>query len=122
MFAGHLETYIKKAEIMSLAEVKDDIAIAICPPDINDNILVAQAADELLNITGVQASFVIAKINDSVFISARSFGDINVQVILETLGGGGHMTMAGTKLQNISIEDAKEKLQNAIYEYLGEGE
>src|SRR3712207_2992688 len=122
MFAGHLETYIKKAEIMSLAEVKDDIAIAICPPDINDNILVAQAADELLNITGVQASFVIAKINNSVFISARSFGDINVQVILETLGGGGHMTMAGTKLQNISIEEAKEKLQNAIYEYLGEGE
>ncbi|KGM96124.1 delta-lactam-biosynthetic de-N-acetylase [Clostridium novyi A str. 4552] len=122
MFAGHLDTYIKKAEIMSLAEVKDDIAIATCPPDIKDNILVAQAADELLNITGVQASFVIAKINDDVFISARSFGDINVQVILETLGGGGHMTMAGTKLQNISVEDAKEKLQNAIYKYLGEGE
>ncbi|EDS76944.1 DHH subfamily 1 protein [Clostridium botulinum C str. Eklund] len=122
MFAGHLDTYIKKAEIMSLAEVKDDIAIATCPPDIKDNILVAQAADELLNITGVQASFVIAKINDDVFISARSFGDINVQVILETLGGGGHMTMAGTKLQNISMKDAKEKLQNAIYKYLGEGE
>ncbi|WP_085829009.1 DHH family phosphoesterase [Clostridium massiliodielmoense] len=122
MFAGHLDTYIKKAEIMSLAEVKDDIAIATCPPDIKDNILVAQAADELLNITGVQASFVIAKINDDVFISARSFGDINVQVILETLGGGGHMTMAGTKLQNISMKDAKKKLQNAIYKYLGEGE
>ncbi|MCD3351097.1 DHH family phosphoesterase [Clostridium botulinum D/C] len=122
MFAGHLETYIKKAEVMSLAEVKDDIAITLCPPDIRDNILVAQVADELLNITGVQASFVLAKINDDVVISARSFGDINVQVILESLGGGGHMTMAGAKLQNISIDEAKSKLQGVIYKYLGEGE
>ncbi|AYF53933.1 DHH family phosphoesterase [Clostridium novyi] len=122
MFAGHLETYIKKAEIMSLAEIKDDIAITLCPPDIKDNILIAQVADELLNITGIQASFVLAKINDDVVISARSFGDINVQVILESLGGGGHMTMAGAKLQHISIDKAKSKLQDVIYKYLGEGE
>ncbi|QGU96736.1 DHH family phosphoesterase [Clostridium bovifaecis] len=122
MFAGHLETYLKKAEIMSLAEVKNDIAITLCPPDIKDNVLAAQVADELLNITGVQASFVLVKIEDEVFISGRSFGDINVQVILETLGGGGHMTIAGTKLKNVSIDEAKEKLQDAIDKYLREGE
>ncbi|PRR71122.1 DHH family phosphoesterase [Clostridium thermopalmarium] len=122
MFADHLETYLKKAELISLAEVKNDIAIVICPPDIKDNVLAAQVADELLNITGVQASFVLVKIGNEVFISGRSFGDINVQVILETLGGGGHMTIAGTKMNNVSMDEAKEKLQNAIDKYLREGE
>ncbi|MFU0824520.1 DHH family phosphoesterase [Clostridium sp.] len=122
MFADHLETYLKKAELISLAEVKNDIAIVLCPPDIKDNVLAAQVADELLNITGVQASFVLVKIGDEVFISGRSFGDINVQVILETLGGGGHITIAGTKMSNVSMDEAKEKLQNAIDEYLREGE
>ena len=122
MFAGQLETYLKRAEIISLAEVNNDIAIAICPPDIRDNVLAAQVADELLNITGVQASFVLAKIEGEVFISGRSFGNINVQVILEVLGGGGHMTIAGAKLKNVSIEEAKEQLQKAIYKYLREGE
>lgn len=122
MFAVHLQTYIKKAEIMSLAKVKNDIAIALCPPDIKDTVLAAQVADELLNVTDIQASFVIVKIDDEIFISGRSFGNINVQVILETLGGGGHMTIAGASLKNISIDEAKEKLQNAIDKYLREGE
>lgn len=122
MFAGQLETYLKRAEIISEAEVNNDIAIAICPPDIRDNVLAAQVADELLNITGVQASFVLAKIDSEVFISGRSFGNINVQVILEVLGGGGHMTIAGAKLKDVSIEEAKEQLQKAIYKYLREGE
>jgi c-di-AMP phosphodiesterase-like protein len=122
MFAGHLETYLKKAEIMSAAEVNNDIAIAICPPDIKDNILAAQVADELLNITGVQASFVLAKIDNEVFMSGRSFGDINVQVILEELGGGGHMTIAGAKIKDISIDEAKEQLKQAVDKYLREGE
>ncbi|MEA4825197.1 MAG: DHHA1 domain-containing protein, partial [Clostridium sp.] len=60
--------------------------------------------------------------DDEVFISGRSFGDINVQVILETLGGGGHMTIAGAKLKGVSIEEAKEQLQQAIDKYLREGE
>jgi c-di-AMP phosphodiesterase-like protein len=122
MFAGHLETYLKKAEIMSAAEVNNDIAIAICPPDIKDNVLAAQVADELLNITGVQASFVLAKIDNEVFMSGRSFGDINVQVILEELGGGGHMTIAGAKIKDSSIDKAKEQLKQAIDKYLREGE
>lgn len=85
-------------------------------------LLVAQAADELLNITGIQASFVFVKIKDEVFISARSLGDINVQIILEGLGGGGHMTMAGAKLESVTIDEAIEKLDEAINEYTEESE
>ncbi|MCY6372251.1 DHH family phosphoesterase [Clostridium ganghwense] len=122
MFASDLESYLKRAKIMSLAKIENNISITVCPPEIQDNVLAAQVADELLNITGVQASFVLVKIKDEVFISGRSFGDINVQLILETLGGGGHLTIAGTKLNNVSIDEAKEKLKHAIDKYLREGE
>ena len=73
--------------------------------------LAAQAADELLNITGIQASFVLVKIEEEVFISGRSLGDINVQLILESLGGGGHMTIAGAKLKVIQLKEAVESLK-----------
>lgn len=122
MFAENLDTYVKKAEIIKSAKVKDGIAIAICPPEIQDTVLAAQAADELLNITGIQASFVLVKIENEVFISGRSLGDVNVQVILETLGGGGHMTMAGAKISEKPLEEAIESLRNAIDKYLKESE
>lgn len=122
MFAEDLGTYLKRAEIIKSAEVINGIAIATCPPEIEDPVLAAQAADELLNITGIQASFVLVKIEDEVFISGRSLGDVNVQVILETLGGGGHMTMAGAKLTAVSLYEAVEQIKNAIDKYLREGE
>lgn len=122
MFAENLDTYIKKAEIIKSAEVEDGIAIAQCPPEIEDTVLAAQAADELLNITGIQASFVFVKIGDEVFISGRSLSDINVQVILESLGGGGHMNIAGAKLTGVSLEEAAQKLGDAIDKYLRESE
>lgn len=122
MFSENLDTYLKKAEIIKSAKVVNGIAIATCPPEIEDTVLAAQAADELLNITGIQASFVIVKIDDEILISGRSLGDVNVQVIMESLGGGGHMTMAGTKLMAESMEEALEKLQNAIDENLRESE
>lgn len=122
MFGSDLETYLKKARIMSFTEVENNISIVVCPPEIQDNVLAAQVADELLNITGIQASFVLVRIEDEVFISGRSFGDINVQLVLETLGGGGHLTIAGTKLNNVTINEAKEKLKHAIDKYLREGE
>ena len=62
-----------------------NIAIALCPPDIEDNVMAAQAADELLNITGIQASFVLVKIRDDIYISGSSLGEANVQVLLEEL-------------------------------------
>ncbi|GIM28959.1 delta-lactam-biosynthetic de-N-acetylase [Clostridium polyendosporum] len=121
-FSNDLNSYIKKAETIKSAEVVNNIAIAICPPDITQTVIAAQVADELLNITGIQASFVFVKINRDIHISGRSLGEINVQVILESLGGGGHMTMAGVKLTGMAIEDAKHKLKEAISKYLREGE
>lgn len=85
-------------------------------------LLAAKAADELLNITGIQASFVFVKIRDEVYISGRSLGDINVQLILEALGGGGHMTMAGAKLKNVTVDEALEKLKIVIKKYFEESE
>jgi Predicted signaling protein consisting of a modified GGDEF domain and a DHH domain len=122
LFTDNLDIYIKRADIIRSALVEKNIAIAVCPPDIKDTVLAAQAADELLNITGIQASFVFVKIESDVNISGRSLGDINVQVILESLGGGGHMTMAGARLTNASLDEAVNKLKEAISEYLREGE
>ncbi len=121
-FADDLDTYLKRAEIIKSAQIFNNIAIAVCPNGIEDIVLAAQAADELLNITGIQASFVFVKIKDSVNISGRSLGDINVQIILESLGGGGHMTMAGAKIKSITIDEALEKLKDAIGKYVMEGE
>lgn len=121
-FADDLNTYLKRAEIIKSARVFNNIAIAICPEEIEDPVLAAQAADELLNITGIQASFVFVKIKDEILLSGRSLGDVNVQIILESLGGGGHMTMAGTKFKSITIEEALEKLEDAIGKYIREGE
>ncbi|WP_411678711.1 DHH family phosphoesterase [Clostridium thailandense] len=121
-FADDLETYLKRTEIIRSVKMLNNIAIAICPKEIEDTVLAAQAADELLNITGIQASFVFVKIKDEIFISGRSLGDINVQLILESLGGGGHMTMAGAKLKSINIDEALQKLKDAIDKYIREGD
>ena len=122
LFSDNLDTYLKRAEIIKSSKVSNNIAIAVCPPEIEDTVLAAQAADELLNITGIQASFVFVKIEDEILISGRSLGSINVQLILESLGGGGHMTMAGTRLKDITMPEAQEMLKNAIDKYLREGE
>jgi c-di-AMP phosphodiesterase-like protein len=117
----NLEVYKNKAKIIESVRIVDGIALAKCPVEMNDNILAAQVADELLNISGVKASFVLIKINEDVLISGRSFGDISVQIILEALGGGGHFTIAGTKINNISLEKAEEMLNIEINKYLKEG-
>jgi c-di-AMP phosphodiesterase-like protein len=77
----------------------------------------AKAADKLLTVDGVMASFAVCKIENSVFISARSTGTVNVQVILEKLGGGGHFDAAATQLKDISINEALSMLKEAIDEY-----
>ncbi|MBU5592381.1 DHH family phosphoesterase [Clostridium sp. MSJ-4] len=122
MFGHDLSSYLRKAEIIKSAVVENNIAIATCPPDIQDTIIAAQAADELLNITGIQASFVLVTIDKDVNISGRSLGDINVQVILESLGGGGHMTMAGAKIYDASLDEAVQSVKMAITKYLREGD
>lgn len=122
IFSENLDVYISKADVIRTATVKNEIAIAKCPPNISNLIVTAQAADELLNIKGISASFVISKYKDGTYISARSLGDINVQVIMEALGGGGHFNMAGTKIKEITLEETEQKLNEAIDNYLRKGE
>lgn len=123
-FQSDLKTYKTISEIVSKAEIMNDhIAISIYEKeDENANIIAAKAADELLTIGGITASFVLGKIGNKVYISGRSIGDINVQLILEKLGGGGHLTLAGAQIEDISLEDAKHELINRINEYFFEQE
>ena len=122
MFTDDLDQYLQIASTIKFVEVNDKVAIAIAPKDITDTVVIAKAADELLNISGINASFVIGEINNEVYISGRSVGDINVQVVLESLGGGGHMNIAGAKLDNISTEETKNKLKEAVQKYVRIGE
>ncbi len=123
-FQSDLETYQAISNIVSKSEIiNENIAISMYEnEDENANIIAAKAADELLTIGGITASFVLGKKDDKVYISGRSIGDINVQIILEKLGGGGHITLAGAQLENMSLEDAKQELINRINEYFFEME
>ena len=85
--------------------------------DKNANIICAKTADELLTIGNITASFVIGNNGEKITISGRSIGDINVQVILEKLGGGGHLTLAGAQIQGNSIEEVEQDLMKKIDEY-----
>lgn len=124
IFQNDFDTYLAKVEIVRAAEILDSqIAISICENKYKDMaVLAAQAADELLTISGILASFVICEIDNVIMISGRSIGDINVQAILETLGGGGHLTFAGAQIAGASLDEAKETLIEAINEYMGKGE
>ena len=120
--AGGLRTHREKADILAKAEVIDNFAVAVSDIEGGSSLKVAasQAADELLYIQGVEASFVVVTMDRTVNISARSFGKVNVQVIMEKLGGGGHFTMAGAQLAGVSPQQAKQQLMSAIMEYLSE--
>lgn len=123
MFQDNLETYVNRAEIVKRAEmISADIAVSICPDDMPNALLIAaQAADALITIRGIQAAFVIAKMGSGSAISGRSIGSINVQLILENLGGGGHLTIAGAQMGNVTTADAFKKLQETVNIYLKEG-
>ena len=121
MFTDNLSSYLQIADTIKSAEVNDKVAIAIAPENI-DTVIVAKAADELLNISGISVSFVLGKIGDDIYISGRSIGDINVQIVLESLGGGGHMNIAGTKISNSTIDEVIIKLKESIEKNLRIGE
>ena len=124
LFKDDLEVVVKRAEIVSNAEIiQNGIAVATSHEFSQHNLLIAaQAADNLLTIDGVKASFVIIATPEGVSISARSNGDINVQVVMERLGGGGHLNVAGTQLKNITVDEAKEKLKAILQSDSEEGE
>lgn len=121
-FQSDLKSYNQIADIVKNAEIiNETIAVSIYEKeDKNANLICAKAADELLTISDVTASFVLGKTGDKIFVSGRSIGDINVQVILEKLGGGGHITVAGAQLEGMTIEEAKQELVIRINEYFTE--
>ncbi|MBQ5696483.1 MAG: DHH family phosphoesterase [Clostridium sp.] len=117
MFTDSLEDYLLISDTIRNAEVYDNVAIAVCPSNNSNTVIVARAADELLGISGIDVCFVLCELNNAVTISARSTGEVNVQVILEELGGGGHMNMAGAKL-NTTLTEAVFILKEAIKKHL----
>ena len=121
-FQSDLETYNKISEIVANAEIiEPNIAIALYENDDQDsNVTCAKAADELLTISNITASFVIGNMGEKVCISGRSIGDINVQIILEKLGGGGHITVAGAQVEGMTLEEVKQELIIRINEYFTE--
>lgn len=121
-FQSDLKTYHKISTIVGNADtIYNTIAISIYEEeDKNANIICAKAADELLTINNITASFVIGKLGEKVCISGRSIGDINVQIILEKLGGGGHITLAGAQVEGMTTLEVKQELINRINEYFSE--
>lgn len=119
MFSGSIDLYREKAGLVANAKLYKHCAIAIAENESeNMRVIISQAADELLGISGVDASFVMYKNSSGdISISARSLGAINVQLIMEKMGGGGHQTMAGAQLKNTSLEAAHIEMQNAIDYY-----
>ncbi|MCI8554429.1 MAG: DHH family phosphoesterase, partial [Clostridiales bacterium] len=124
MFAENMETYRAKADIIAQAELYRKTAIACCERDgsCETRIAASQAADELLYIKGVDASFTLFTEGNTVNISARSLGDFNVQLVMETIGGGGHMTMAGAQLEDVDMAEARRRLTGAIDRLLADRE
>ena len=117
MFQSDLDAMVTRYAIMRQAEIyHSDIAI-VAADEAYDRVTAAKAADELLTIRGIRASFVMYRKDDGVYMSARSLGEVNVQVILEALGGGGNSTTAGGQAKGITVAEAKEKLLAAIDKY-----
>ena len=119
LFQNNLSEMVSRYDIIRRAEMyRDCFAIAVIPQDGVDRVAAAQAADELLGLKGVKASFVLFRNGEDVQMSARSLGEINVQVILEALGGGGNSTTAGGRVENGDPLTVREQLCQAIDDYL----
>lgn len=125
MLRNDMADYKARAEVMRHAEVYHGaFAISVCPADKVESptVVSAQSANELLNIIGIKASFVMTEYQNKIFISSRSIDEINVQSIMERLGGGGHANIAGAQLKECSIEDAKRKIRAILDEMIEKGE
>ncbi|MBE5881981.1 MAG: DHH family phosphoesterase [Lachnospiraceae bacterium] len=125
MFREDANDYRAKADAVSQAKIfMDEYAISVCQADnvSSPTVVGAQAANELLNIVGIKASFVFTEYNDTIFISARSIDELNVQVVMEKLGGGGHINVAGAQMKDVSVEEACEKLKETLKEMKEQGQ
>ncbi|MDD6037806.1 MAG: DHH family phosphoesterase [bacterium] len=125
MLRNDMSDYKARAEVVRHAEVyRGAFAISVCPTDNIESptIVGAQAANELLNITGIKASFVLTEFHGKIYISSRSIDEINVQIIMERLGGGGHLNIAGAQLEHYSIAQVKRLIQQTIDTMIEEGD
>ena len=124
LFRENVNDYKARADAVSQAEIYlDEYAISVCEADNCESptVVGAQAANELLNIKGVKASFVFTYFQNQVFISARSIDEVNVQIIMEKLNGGGHMNIAGAQLSDTTVMDAIELLKKTLDTMVQEG-
>ena len=117
-----MEQFIAKTDIIEATQFyKENTAISSCFKAVeNPALLAAQASDDMLNINEIDASFVLCTDGETIFVSARSLGGINVQIIMEKLGGGGHQTVSGAQIKNMSMKNAIDFLKEKIDEYLKE--
>lgn len=125
MIRNDMSAYKARAEAVRNAEVyRKSFAISVCPAEYVESptIVGAQAANELLNVIGIKASFVLTEFNGKIFVSARSIDEINVQIIMERLGGGGHLNVAGAQLVDCTIESAKRIIKDTLEEMMREGD
>ena len=124
MFRDDMASYQAKAEAVRNAEVyRKEYAIAVCPSDIDSpTVLAAQAANELLDISGIKASFVLTEYENKIYMSARSIDEVNVQIIAEKLGGGGHINSAGAQFDHTNMHEAVSALKETINKMIEEGD
>ena len=124
MFRDDMASYRAKAEAVRMAEVyRKEFAIAECPSNIDSpTVLAAQAANELLDISGIKASFVLTVYEGKIYMSARSIDEVNVQIIAEKLGGGGHINSAGAQFDHTNMEEAIKALKETIDRMIEEGD
>lgn len=124
MFRDDMASYRAKAEAVRKAEVyRSEFAIAECPSEIDSpTVLAAQAANELLDISGIKASFVLTEYQGRIFLSARSIDEVNVQIITEKLGGGGHINSAGAQFDHTNMDEAIQALKETIDHMIEEGD
>ncbi len=126
LFNDSMEEIIAKAETIRTAEVVEDkYAIVICPQENlkleNPTVVAAQVANELLDVRGIIGSFALADIGGKVYISARSTGNVNVQLVMERMGGGGHLNIAGAQIQGATVEEVKRRIILTIKKMIEEG-
>ena len=125
MFRDNLNDYRAKAEAIDKAEIyRDCFAIGVCDPEGTESptVVGAQAANSLLDIRSIKAAIVLTPFNGKIYLSARSIDEVNVQVMMEKLGGGGHKSVAGAQLSDMSLDEAKQKLKAVIDEMMNEGD
>ncbi|MBQ5674205.1 MAG: DHH family phosphoesterase, partial [Lachnospiraceae bacterium] len=125
MFRDNADDYRAKADAVSHATIfENQYAISVCNPEgvESPTVVGAQAANELLNIDGIKASFVFTLYNQVIYVSARSIDEVNVQIVMEKLGGGGHLNIAGAQFKDMSLDEAIEKLKETLLNMIQEGE